>query len=825
MNEIRHALRRLRATPVVTLSAIACLSIGIWMTCVVTAVGRGFFRPDLGVPAADQLVQLDEKGLFINRATGRPEFGGSILSRTVMDSLASRKVFAAIGYYSLGGAVIVSPTDTRSMLMLSSGMMDVLGVNVALGRRFIPANDSSLAIIISYGLWRSMFGGDPQVIGRRIRLWSNHYPPVPIVGVMREGFVFPRDGLRYDAYISAGLGAARLGGGSGRSVGYGADMPESPARAVLARLRHGTDVDDLRPIVQDLASRHVASDREALRVWSRRNTITRALELASSPVSVEIKRYYHEPKDQVEINFVLLVIACGFAVVLIAAANVVNLLLVRGAARRQEIAVRLALGAARAQIIRGLVVETALLSIIGIAIGFLVAFWQWQLLETEFIGRDLFGSVDVSMLPVAIGAGLTLTVIVGVWPGVRATSLNLEQVLRDTKRAGVGTSPLDGVLGRLVGASTAATVMLLVCAVLLALSARDWMKQNVPSERTAFVSMLTVDEQLGRAQRAELARTALNRVRATAGVQFATLGSTPGSESSQTLMATADGGAPHRLRVASVYDVSDAYFDAMHVRILQGRKFLPFETRDSTASVIISRSTASNLFGAGAVLGRRFQFWSEADSVLNDASVVGVVEDLTGVGQGRFQIYRAFGTVAPARTPVLATPRFRETVEPAALSKALRAVPGLLSSDVSPLGGRSNEGPTALRYMLMGFTMFAVVGLVLAAIGTYGIVAYSVVRRTHEIGVRIALGAQQQTVTWMIVEQGLKITVGGIIFGLLLSYWSTRVMGSILRDVKADYSVAMAVVVAFVLVISLVACWIPGYRAGRLNPVDALRAE
>jgi hypothetical protein len=262
----------------------------------------------------------------------------------------------------------------------------------------------------------------------------------------------------------------------------------------------------------------------------------------------------------------------------------------------------------------------------------------------------------------------------------------------------------------------------------------------------------------------------------------------------------------------------------MNVRIRQGRKFTSVDTRDSTSAVIVSRSFASALFGAGATIGRRFRYWSERDSVVVDAVVVGVAEDVAGGDRG-LQIYRAFGTLAPDRIQVFVTPQMQATLDVAAVTRTLRDVPGLLSGDVTRPGAQPQNVGQTLRYMILGFTMFAIVGMVLAAIGTYGIVAYSVARRTHEIGVRMALGAQQTRVTWMLVEQGLKITTAGIIFGLMLSYGATRVLSSFLMDVKSDYSIAMAGVVALVLCISVVACWIPGARAGRLNPVDALRSE
>jgi putative ABC transport system permease protein len=812
MNELRHALRRLRSSPVVTLSAIACLSIGVWMTCIVSAVARGFFRPELGVYDAQQLVQIDEPGLFVTRDGKRVCcYRGRVTASAVVDSLARRKVFAAIGFYSTEGSADVADGQDRALytVIMSSGMMDVLGVHVALGRRFIPADDSVGAVILSEGTWRTKYGSDPKVIGRRINLWRSTRT-VPIVGVMRKDFRFPRDGNRYEAYISPGVGAPLV----------------TPMVQSLARLRDGEDVDDVRPIVREVAFRQIAANRQEIVAWQRLdNPRYHPAALANTPVDIRVDRYYAEPVEGRFISFVLLVIACGLAVVLIAAANVVNLLLVRGASRRQEIAVRMALGAERGQIVRGLVIETGVVSAVGVACGFLVAFWQWQLIDPSFDGRDRLGYIDASTLPAALGAGLALMLIVGVWPGIRATSLSLEQVLRDTRRSGINASPLDTVLGRLVAASTAATVMLLVSAALLGLSARGWVADNIPFEQRGLTSNVTLDDQLSRSRRAEIVIEALRRMRGTAGVQVAAVGGSPVSSPSGPYGVAIDGQELRRLPSAVVLDVSDTWFDALGIRILQGRKLSRADTRDSTNAVVISRSVASALFGAGAAVGRRFRYWSGRDSVVMDAVVAGVSEDVTG-SESRQQIFRGFGTLAPARIPMLVTPQLHATLEAAAVTKALRDVPELMSSGVSSPEARPRQAVVPMvHYMTLGFTMFAIVGVVLAAIGTYGIVAYSVARRTHEIGVRMALGAPQSGVAWMIVEQGLRITATGVVFGLMLAYGSTRVLSSYLMDVKSDYPLAMAGVVPLVLCISIVACWIPGARAGRLNPVDALRAE
>jgi putative ABC transport system permease protein len=818
LSEIRHALRRLRATPGVTLSAVVCLSIGVWMTCIVSAIGGGYFRPRLYVPAPEQLVQIDEHGLFATKENIDRATFDRTTSAAVLDSLAKQKVFAAIGYYEPTFAWIDGEKRGRRATMLSSGMMDVLGMRVELGRRFVVADDSMPAAIISHAMWRTMFGSDPNVIGRRVQL---RYPRVwvQIVGVAPESFAFPRNIGRVDVFLSAGVSASRE-----RSISSltGVISSRDLSRTVLARLRDGQSLRAAREVVREIALRTVASDRQAmanaLREAYRRG---QGPTLVMGPVDVRVSRYYNEPLR--DTSFAVLVLGCGIAVALIAASNVINLLLIRGASRRQEIAVRLALGANRLQIVNGLVIEAALVAGVGTIVGFAVAFWQWQRLDPSIDGRYWLGQIEWSTFPTALLAGLVLTLIVSVWPGLRATTMNIEQVLRDTRRAGMNASPLDSVLGRLVAASTAGTVMLMVCAILLAVSADQWVWDSGLRPRKGLTSILTFDDAQPRAQRAALAQQVLSRVRGMNDIGYAVFGGVPNDADQRELFGSAGGGPGRRFTATQLYDVSDGWFEAMNVRISGGRRFVAGEARDSTNHVIISQSMASALFGGQNAVNRTFRYWS-SDSVAVEAVVIGVAE--TQAGGSRYQLYRPFGQVAPAHTTlVIGANSTGAIASPSTINKALRAMAGVLSSDVEALDAKPVSLPKIFNYLMIAFVMFATVGIALGAIGMYGVIAYSVVRRTHEIGVRIALGADRARVIWMILEQGLKITLIGTAFGLILSYWSTRLLGAFVEDIKVNYPLTMAGVILLVSAVAVVACLIPGYRAGRLNPVDALRAE
>jgi predicted permease len=802
--EVRHALRRLRATPVVTLSAVACLAIGVWMTCIVTAVGRGFFRPNLHIPDADRIVQLDARGLFM--LDGRNVMGGGRLSSpAVIDSLALSPLFEAVGQYTQGFGMSV---DARQRLStsLSSGMMRVLRVHPLLGRGFIPSDDTTKDVVmLSYQAWQALYGGDSAAIGKRLYFTRNPRA-FTIVGVTRPEFMFPMNSQRPDFYLP---------------MLWRSDRPRYPVAQMLGRLADGVSIDEARNVVRGIVVRNVRADREAVAAyWRAARPGAIQPSLPNGIVSAHLDRYYNEPVEPQAARLIILILACGFAVVAIAAANVTNLLLVRGASRRQELAVRMALGAARSRVIGELLVETAIVASAGIVLGFLTAAWQWSLLDPTFIGRHLFGEIDGFIALISIAAGFALTLAVGIWPGVRATSMRIEQVLRDARRAGIGASPLEGILGRMVAASTAATVSLLILAVLLTSSARDSANQLARPIQDVLAADVMLQD-VSRTDQISVARDALSRVRALPGVASAALGTPPASSETREVFIGVPGMPVTRYGGIEIDPASDGYFRTLGIRFLHGREFSARETRDSTGVVILSRALSDALFPGRIAVGERLRFRRGDDSTFVDATVVGVAESVRGGATAR-QMYVPISNALSGRTTVLV--RSNRAAHPD-IDGALRGLDRLTPLSATRLDERPSEFNSPRRYLSNGFTLFAVVALILAAVGTYGVVSYSVLRRTHEIGVRMALGADSDRVTWMVIEQGLRTSLIGVIGGLLLAFAVTRLVGGFVEDVNMNYPIAIGGVIVFVALVAFVASGIPGYRAGRLNPVDALRAE
>ena len=805
MNDIRHALRRLRATPVVTASAIACLAIGVWMTSITSAIGLGWFRPNLHLPEPDRVMWAREIGLYTTS-----EYAG--VSPRVYETMRNDPGFAAVGYYSYYNSNVEGYDQLFRVLSYSSGMMGVTRVRPILGRGFIPSDDTTGGVIIlSNRFWRVRYGADSNVVGRVIRLRDER--PRTIIGVMPEGFSFPS---RYapDGFVSA-------------DWAWPGEPNFEPIRSVFARLADGADREEVEQRLRVVAERTLAADRQDETEWRRRIYKRKAPPpVARGGIDTRLERFRTFPDAPETLRLMLLILTCGFAVVAVAIANVVNLLLIRGAARRQEIAVRMALGAARWRVIRELVTETVLLAGPALVIGFTIAWAQWRSINPTFYARVWFGEIDARVTLIATMSALILALVAGVWPGLRATSMGLEQVLRDARRSGVTGSPLDGLLSRLVTGSTAATVMLLICAALLGFAARDAVNDLSRAQSGVLASDIAFDDPRDGAARMTTAKVTLANLRGLPGVASAAIGPVPVSGGgNQMEIYWSLSGEPNRRGVIEVYPVTDGYFETMGIQVLRGRVFSVREARDSSGLVVINRDFAGTLFGARNAVGSRFRFRQGNDSTVIDAEVIGVVENLTRYGGLKVaQMYRPYASSRTAGS-ALVLYRRRTLPQPKDVAAALRATPGITSTPVTTIAERTRRFDPMRHYMGIGFAMFAIVGLIIAIVGTYGVVAYSVVRRTHEIGVRLALGADGRKVSRMVIEQGMKITLVGIAVGVVLAAAAVRLLGGFIQDLEIGYGGAIGVVIALVCILSFVASAIPAIRAARLNPVDALRAD
>jgi putative ABC transport system permease protein len=800
-----YALRRLRKSPAFTVAAVSCLGIGVWLACVVTAVERGLYRPDLGFARPDRVIQVDVEGAF-----GGDYEGGRRVSRSVINGLRESRLFDAIGEYASHGARFPEEPVEKAATRLSSSMFAVFGIRPYLGRGFLPAEDSAGAgnvVMLSYDLWKGRYGADSGVIGRQIYL--ARAPAYTIVGVMPPGFDFPnRTSPRL--YLAAGTNPTPF-------------MEFNTVRTMLARLRDGVTIAQADSAARDLAYRNIAADREALVAdWAR---IHQRYPLVSGPIAVHTSRYYAEPVGDTMDRLMALIIGCGIAVVLIACANVANLLLIRGESRRQEIAVRLALGASRSRIITQLVAESILVSVAGAALGFLLAFWHWRLLDSSFVLRNVLGRIDGWVALTASCLGVGLVVIFGLLPAFRTSGLRLEQVLRDARRAALGVTRLDGVLAKLVIGSTAATVVLLSCALLLGANARDELRNRRFDSTNVLAADLLIERRVPDGDVSRSATTILEEWTARTHARAAALAPMPLASVPMQgrTRVTPDGGTPVALGALESRAVTGGYFAALAIPLTAGRTFTDDESRRGGDIVIVGASLAKKVWGARNPVGSRARFTTDADSQGFFATIVGVAPDLV-IGRGALQpmeMYRPFGSAPPRLTSLMLRYATAEQMRSAARLKTPNPE-GMVLGEIMSLDDRARRRD-ASRYIVLGFSLFATAGLILVVVGLYGVIAFSVARSTHELGVRLALGATPRSIELLVTRQGIRLTLFGTLIGLILSVAAAQGLRAIVRDIDPADPRIIGVVIVIVAAISLAACWWPARRAAQLDPMESIR--
>lgn len=806
-----YALRQLRRSPGFTTAAVACLAIGVWLACVVSAVGRGMYRPQMGLSRPDRIVQVDVSGVYGSQYELRPQ---RRVPRSLIDSLRSARVFAAIGDYTWSGFQLADESKQRPVTALSSGMFGVLGVRPILGRQFVPDEDvrgAGNVVLLSYAFWQSHFGGDSGVVGRELRLEKG--PSQTIVGVMPKGFSFPGVATKRDAYAAMGSGMLTT------------RPPDYPVKMMLARLRDGATVEQVEVAARNIAGRNVFADREEMLAYH--TTHRWHYSAPDGPIIVHAEHYYSEPHGPELDRLMAMIIACGFSVVLIACANVANLLLVRGAARRQEIAVRMALGASRARVVMQLIAESVLLSVAGAVVGFLLAFWHWRLLDSAFLGRDMLGQIDRYVALTAAVLGVALVALFGLLPALRASSMRLEQVLRDARRSAMGSTKLDGLMARLVMGSTAGTVVLLASATLLGLSAHDLLSRRRYQTKDVLAVNLDFGRQLSEQQVTRQAIAVLEELSSRPGARVAAIAPMPQYTRQGGLdHVTPAGGSRQNIPGSDVRAITGGYFSTMSIPLVEGRTFTPNESADGVGLVIVNVSAAKRLWPGETAVGKMARFYYFGDTVGTLATVTGVATDVTIRNDGgqSLEFYFPFGLMPARFTTALVRFGSDRAMKNAASMKVASAAPGMSIGEALSLDERARR-EDASRYLYIGFALFAGAGLILVAVGLYGVIAFSVARRTHEIGVRLALGADQADVRRMIIGQGLRMTLIGTVIGLALSFATAQMLRSRMTDVNPADPRVLILIIAVVTTVSLVASYLPGRRAAKLDPMNALRAE
>ncbi len=827
IQDLRYAIRTMRKKPGFTFIAVMTLALGIGAsTAIFTVVNAGLLR---GLPykSADNLYHIWE-------STPQREFAQREFSYPDYQDYQQNQVFEGIAAYTGGGGILSGRGEPERVFApaASANFFSLLGVDPHLGRTFQTGEDKPGAqrvVVLTYGMWQRRFGADPAVIGQSLTINGDNFT---VVGVLPASFQFAlRNADLWRVY--------------------------QPTDAQLTRrFMHGTNlIGRLKPGV---------SESQAL---SELSVIAKRIEQehnqSHAGTGIKLVPLQEQFVGQVRPILLVLLAAVGF-VLLIACANVASLLLTRSLSRQKEVAIRAALGANRWRVVRQLLTEAVLLSIVGGAIGLLIAYWGVDALVATLPDSQLNAlpflktlRIDSSILAFSFGLSLLTGIVFGLAPAIQSSRPDLNEVLKEGGRSSAGGAR-HRLRSVLVTTEIAMAVVLLVGAGLMMKSLLKLLQSNVGFNPQ---NVLTMSVNLPAAKYTDAGKQVsffdqLNeRVQSLPGVSGSGTVNILPLQGGNTTRFYVDGDpvpSPGQEIEANIRTVDENYFQTLGVPIIAGRAF---DERDgepqrqaATAQaqaiaqaqakgqtlapvpipgvVIIGKTLADKVFAGRDPVGRRLAYGSFAGQtdlivgVVGDVKIGGLDEALRPVVYYPFRRFPGAGTNLVVRT----------NGDPSALAATIRNETRALESDVAvfnvrPMEELIGDSPAAFmrRFPALLIGIFAGVALLLASIGIYGVVSYSVSQQTHYIGVRMALGAQTSDILKMVLKQGLSLALAGIAVGVVAAFGLMRLLRSLLFEVQTTDVTTFAVVVGTLLAVTLLACYIPARRATKVDPLGALR--
>lgn len=811
--DVRYGLNLLAQRPAFTFVAVITLALGIGANSAIFSVVNGLLLRPLPYADSDRLAIIWTHSPGANVAQDWPSPGQ--YSAIKSGSTAFEEIAIAQG----GNANITGQAAPERIgaVYSSSAMFSLLGLKPVLGRVLIPEDDApgkSQAAILSYGLWQRRFGGESNVIDQSLTLDGENYT---IVGVMPADFSLPKEvmptvGAAAQAEILLSLPMSEKDLSSQGDENYN----------VLARLKPGVTIAQAQAEV-DAATRGLEQQFPAQYPESRR-------------FSMSVRPLLEQVVGDIRPALFVLLGAVG-CVLLIACANVANLLLARSASREKEIAIRTALGAGRWRLVRQLLTESVLLSIVGGALGLLIAIWgldglRW--LDPGNIPRLQNIGIDGRVLTFTFTVALVTGILFGLAPALRSSKVNLSETLKEGGRSliGGGNHRLRNLL---VIAEVALSLVLLISAGLLIRSfvRVQQVKPGFTAENVVSLRLSVVGTNYAKDPRRSVFYQQLwERIRQLPGVESA------GGVSVLPLSGgvgwgsitiegydTASGQSSIQAdgRVASV-----GYFETLRVPLLAGRLFAEHDAKDSLKVAIIDEHMAGAYWPGADPVGKRLK-WGGADSTAPWLTVVGVVANVKHYAldtDSRVTFYMPHQQ-SPSSSMYVTV---RATGDPftvaAAVTQEARAMdPNVPVYDTKTMDQRLSESLARRRFAMFALALFAAVAALLAAVGIYGVMSYTVSQRTREIGIRVALGANTGDVLRLMVSQGMRLALIGVAIGLGAAIIITRVMASLLFSVSATDPATFVVIALILAGVALLACYIPARRATRVDPMEALRYQ
>jgi predicted permease len=822
--DIRYGIRMMRRAPGFTAVAVLALALGIGVNTAILSAVNGFVLRPLPVEKPDELVVAYWGKKAATRVWGDFSYPNYVdlrgQNRSLADLCAWTETSAGISSGESRGADGGERAEVVWGELVSGNYFDVMGVKPALGRVFSPEEadtpNAHPVTVISHSLWQRRFNADPGIVGRTIYL-NGH--PFTVVGVMPESFLGSVFYLRL-AFWTPLMMAQKFG----RRAEWQTDRGYAFLN-LYGRLKPGLTMAqaeaDLNLAAGDLAQRH-----------PRENADTKV------QLTTELGGRYDDATLMIRYGGLLALCVSGL-VLLLACANVANLMLARAATRAREIGIRLAVGAGRGRIVRQLLTESVLLAACGGALGWAFASWGAGLILATFPPVPYPNSLDFApdgyVLKWMTVISLSTGVVFGLAPALLASRTDLVAVIKGAAGQPRGRRRWD-LRGALVVAQVTISLVVLVCAGLFIRSLSQAVKTDPGFKAENLVTMMINPGLLAYDERETTRRLfpeLLRRLEAQPGVRAAAL-----VNEMPLMVAQLSRGPvvkegeldppPNRGLSANCSLVTPRYFETLRLPLVRGRDFDDRDTPDAPRVVVVNQEFARRLYGGEQnALGKRFRFGQGTPLM----EVIGVAQDgLYGSLYEDPQPYLYLPVYQHPRTAMTLVVSAESAGAVAAVAEAARREIAKLDARLPVYGVMTAEENLSLAYwparVAAGIaTTFGVLALVLAATGLYGVMTYAVSRRTHEIGVRLALGAQVGDVLRLIVGQGMRLVLAGVALGLVGAFALTRVLASLLIGVEATDPVTFVGVAALLLAVALLACYVPARRAARVDPLAALRQE
>ncbi len=800
--DLRYGFRMLARNPGFTAVAVLTLALGIGANASIFSVVNGILLGPLPYPEPDRLVRLH---------ASKPSEGWADISISYpnfLDWREQNKSFEGMSIYDSRSFNLTGEGEPERLrgLAASANLFSVLGRSPAQGRAFRAGEDrpgADRVAVLSHGLWERRFGADPDLIGRTLILDGVAHT---VVGIMPDDFIFPSP--RRELWVPLVLDPAK-------------QERSSHSYAAIGRLKPGVTLPAGRAELNTIAKRLEQEYPDSNAGWR---------------VSV-ISLYDELFDDDLQLTLSMLFLAVGF-VLLIVCANVANLLLARAAMREKEVAVRMALGARRFRLIRQFLTESVLLALLGGLGGLVVAMWGVDALKAiapDDVPRIDQISLDGTVLLYTLGVSLLTGLIFGLAPAIQTTKPDLHEALKEGGRTSGGGSR-HRLLKTLVVSEVALAVMLIVVGGLMIRSFL-LMQRTDPGFDTEHLLTLRINlpeaKYAEEHQRASFYQQVLERIETLPSVESAAAVNTiPLGGGNSWTSITVEGRVPadpkEKLFVGYLV-ITPHYSRSMGIPLLQGRDFNRQDVADAPEVVLINQTMARRFWPEEeTAVGRRFK-GGDADSESPWLTVVGVVADVKHQNLARAPRPEMY--LPHAQTPSGGmTVVVRAAGDPAGYTSGVRGkvwevdpnLPVFAVRSMAEVVDRRTAGTRATA-QIMG--VLAGVALMLAAVGIYGVISYSVSQRTHEIGIRMALGASPRDIFKLVVRQGVILVGSGLLLGLVGALALARVMSSVLFGVTSTDVTTYASTVLVLVGAALLACYVPARRATRVDPLVALRYE